>query len=247
MHDWSTRPQFLEPEQMDAAGVPRDRLAEALRFIRRVNWLFGYTRATIGHLDRLTRDWPYERPLHVLDVATGSADVPDAVAKWAKRRRIEVRCVGLDLHQVTLDYARQATDGHVPLVRGDALRLPFDDGAFDIVMTSMFTHHLPDALIIEVLREMDRVASRGIIVADLARGRRAYGWITLFTLLADPMVSHDARLSVRQALTSLDMESFARQAGITYAAARDHFGHRFVLSGRKTPGGTASATAPSGA
>ncbi len=239
---WSRRSGELVPELMDAPGVSRDRLVSALRFIRRINRLLGYTRATIGHLDQLVGPaWPASQVLGVLDVATGSADVPEAVSTWAAGRGIAVRCVGLDLHHLTLDYAWHATHGRVPLVRGDALRLPFEDEAFDVVMTSMFAHHLPDATAVDVLREMDRVASRGIIVADLARGRRAYAWTWLFTSLADPMVRHDARVSVKQAFTAGEMAVLAQQAGIGYASVRNHFGHRFVLSGRKDAFGTPSA------
>ncbi len=228
---------------MDSPTVSKSRLAAALRFIRRVNAVFGYTRTTLSHLERLTRNWPAGRVLRVLDVATGSADVPVAVARWAKRRGIAVMCVGIDLHQSTLDYATQNTSTIIPLVRGDALRLPFGDGAFDIVMTSMFTHHLPDNLVVAVLREMDRAATHGIILADLLRNKRAYGWITLFTMFSDPMVRHDARVSVKQAFTIAEITELLQDADINYAHARQHFGYRFVVSGLKS--GTPMATNPS--
>jgi len=216
---------------MDAPGVDQRRLIKALRFIRRVNAWLGYTRLTVSHLERLTNDIPKDRPLRVLDVATGSADVPQAIKKWANRKRRAVCVVGLDLHETTLNYARTQTT-ETPLVRGDALRLPFADRAFDVVMTSMFLHHLPDELAIAVIREMDRVASRGIVVADILRTRAAHRWITLFTLTADPMVKHDARVSVRQAFTLEEAAALATR-GATYARVRKHFGHRFVLAGRK--------------
>jgi ubiquinone/menaquinone biosynthesis C-methylase UbiE len=227
------RPETLEPEWMDAESVPRDRLDRALRFIRIVNAGLGYTRATLRHLDAAARDVPADRPLRVLDVATGSADVPQAIARWARRRRRAVACAGLDLHAATLDHARLVTAGRVPLVRGDALALPFDDAAFDVVMTSMFTHHLPDDLVVRVLSEMRRVASRRVIVADLIRDRRAHRWITLFTALADPMVKHDARLSVRQAFTVEEVSQLARRAGMKDANVVRHFGHRFVMTWRR--------------
>lgn len=233
MQDWWTRRNLREPELMDAVDIDPQRLLRALRFIRRVNGLLGYTRATLRHLDAMTVDWPADRRLTVLDVATGSADVPDALVSWSKRRGIEVECVGLDLHEQTLTFAQELSRSDHPLVRGDALQLPFEPGSFDVVMTSMFTHHLPEQSVVHVLREMDRVARVGIVVADLVRSRRAHRWITLFTLFSDPMVRHDARISVRQAFTTPEFEILARNAGIDYARARPHFGHRFVLSGTK--------------
>ena len=66
----------------------------------------------------------------LLDVATGSADLPQQIGRWARRRPgLSIRCVGLDLHPVTLAVAREWSP-EVPLVRGDALRLPFPDRTF---------------------------------------------------------------------------------------------------------------------
>jgi ubiquinone/menaquinone biosynthesis C-methylase UbiE len=124
-------------------------------------------------------------------------------------------------------------DRRVALVRGDALRLPFGDGSFDYVMTSMFLHHLDDEVVMRVFREMDRVARRGVVAADLLRGRRAAMWIRLFTLWANPMVRHDAVVSVGQAFREAEIVELARRAGLGYARYHGHFAHRFVLAGEK--------------
>jgi ubiquinone/menaquinone biosynthesis C-methylase UbiE len=222
----------------DPAADPVD-LERSLRFIRRVNAWFGYTRATIGHLERFARRWEPGRPVRILDVATGSADVPLAVLAWAGRKGHDVRIVGVDLHARTADAARRAAaDAGVPparltVLRADATALPFADGAFDYAMTSMFLHHLDEAVAVRVLREMDRVSRRGIIAADLLRRRRAYAWISLITLPANPMVRHDARASVAQAFSRVEAEDLRDRSGASYAQYHEHFGHRFVLAGEK--------------
>lgn len=220
---------------MDADDAPEEPLEKSLGFIRRVNRWLGYTRATIWHLDRLTAGWDSSRPLRVLDVATGSADVPLEVCLWAQRRGVRVDVVGLDRHEKTLDTARRAgaIAAGVRLVRGDALHLPFDAGGFDYVMCSMFLHHLETDAIGVALREMDRVAQRGVIVADLLRNRRAYAWISLFTVAAGAMVRHDARASVRAAMTGDEVKGVQNLAGLSYTRFFRHFGHRFVLAGNK--------------
>lgn len=224
---------------MDDPAADQAELERSLVFIRRVNTRFGYTRATIGHLDRFASKWEKGRPIRILDVATGSADVPLAVLNWAERRGYDVRIVGLDLHQKTVDAARRAAaaagiaESKLSIVQGDATSLPFDAGSFDYAMTSMFLHHLDEDVVVKVLREMDRVSARGVIVADLLRRRRAYAWITLFTLAAGPMVRHDARASVAQAFTREEIEALRDRAGVEYATYFEKFGHRFVLAGEK--------------
>lgn len=225
--DWSAR-HFRVQEEMDAPDIDAYRLAGALRFIRRTNRWLGYTRATIRHLDSVTRDWPAGKPLTILDVATGSADVPEAALAWARARRIDLRLIGLDLHETTLTQARETTRNAVPLVRADALALPFADASVDVVMTSMFLHHLPDEQVVRALAEMRRVASHAVIAADLIRDRRALFWITLFTLVSDPLVRHDARVSVRQAFTTDEFASLCRRAGWSGVSVHRHFAHRLV-------------------
>lgn len=113
------------------------------------------------------------------------------------------------------------------------MALPFTDGSFDYALTNMFLHHLDDDQVVTVLREMSRVARRGVVVADLNRDARAYRWIGLFTLLANPMVRHDARVSVAQAFTRTEVLALRDRAGMMYASYFPHFGHRWVLAGEK--------------
>jgi SAM-dependent methyltransferase len=227
-------------EWMDAADADPAELRRSLAFIRRINRLLGYTCSTLHHLDRFSRGWPAGETIRVLDVATGSADVPLAILRWAVRRGLDVRVVGLDLHAETAReaaVAARAVDGIHPsrlgIIRGDALRLPFADGSFDYALSAMFLHHLGDADAVCVLREMSRVARRGVIVSDLLRHRRAYAWISLFTLVAGPMVRHDARASVAQAFNREEVMQLADAAGLGFASYHRHFGHRFVLAGEK--------------
>jgi SAM-dependent methyltransferase len=234
--------RIREAEWMDEPGADPELLRRSLGFLRAVNRWLGYTRSTISHLERFSRGWKARETIRVLDVATGSADVPRAVRAWGRRRGFDLRVVGADLHAST---AAQALGwGDVEVVRADARRLPFADGAFDYVITSLFLHHLDDDDVVRVLAEMGRVARRGIVAGDLLRDRRAVMWIRLFTLWANPIVKHDAVVSVKQAFRRAEVEAMARAAGVTFATYHRHFGHRFVLAGEKDrsgPGGTEKA------
>ena len=222
-----------EAEWMDAPDADPAFVHKSLAYIRRINSLLGYTRATLHHLERFSRSWKPGQTLRIIDLATGSADIPRAILRWADRRKFDVRVVGVDLHPVIAAEAAEARDVRLRIVRGDVLDLPFADGSFDYAITNMFLHHLDDAQIVTVLKNMARVARRGIIAADLLRTRRAYGWIVLFTLLANPMVKHDARVSVAQAFTRAEVLALRDAAGLTFASYYHHFGHRFVLAGEK--------------
>ena len=159
-------------EWMDDPGVDRRALASSLAFIRRVNRYLGGTRAVMGYLARWARADGWERQgevIRILDVATGSADIPLAILEWARRRGIGMRVIGLDAHATTLELAREyvgrawrhAEKPGLELIRGDALALPLADGSVDYAISSMFFHHLPDEQAVAALVEMLRVSRRG--------------------------------------------------------------------------------------
>lgn len=225
-------------EQMDAPDADPELLRKSLRYLRRINRLLGYTRSTLGHLEKFSRSWRRDQTIRILDVATGSGDVPREILRWADRRGWRVETVGVDRHAATAATAAAAGhDKRLAVVRADALRLPFADGAFDYVLCSLFLHHLSDADAEAALAEMVRVARRGIIAADLLRSRRAYAWITLFTLAANPMARHDARASVAQAFSRGQVLAMRQRAGAMFARYHRHFGHRFTLAGEKSGAG----------
>lgn len=225
-------------EWMDEPNADPEQLRRSLAFIRRVNQWLGYTRATIRHLERFSGSWKPGERIDIIDLATGSADIPRAILKWADRRGFDVRIVAVDRHDVTARAATEqgSADPRLQVVRADVFALPFAPGSFDYALNAMFLHHLADEEAVEALRAMNVLARRGVIVADLLRHYRAYGWISLFTALANPMVRHDARVSVAQAFRKNEVQKLREASGLNFARYYRHFGHRFVLAGERDRG-----------
>ena len=119
--------------------------------------------------DRLRPEWEAERTLLV-----------ETLEALPPRRTLDLACgtgylthhlpgdvTGLDQSERMLrEAARQAPEA--TLVQGDALQLPFDDGAFERVFTGHFYGHLEDDDRRRFLSEAARVASE-LIVVDSSR------------------------------------------------------------------------------
>ena len=225
----------LVDEQMDAADVDPAELRRALRFIRAINATLRYNASVARRIAAVVEPLRRDGPTTLLDVATGSGDLMIAMARWSRRSERTLEQVGLDRHPLTLAEGRRTCAG-VPgarFVEGDALALPFADQSIDVVVSTMFLHHLPDDVAVAALAEMRRVARHAVVVADLIRDARAYRWISLFTALASPMVRHDARASVAHAFTIAEFKKLADRASMREATVVRTFGHRLAMTWRR--------------
>lgn len=221
-------------EKMDDPAADADQLRRSLGFLRRINAVLGYTRGTLHHLQQFSRRWHPGETIRILDIGTGSADIPRAILRWAAECGFDVRVVGIDLHQGTAKNAvGPSDDPRLRIVRADAVHLPFRDGAFDYAICSLFLHHLDSEDVAQVLGGMCRVAGRGMIACDLLRNRRAYAWVKLMTAFSNPMVRHDGPVSVAQAFSPSEVLALREKAGIGFTQYHRHFGHRFALAGEK--------------
>jgi SAM-dependent methyltransferase len=206
-----------ELEMMDLPGQPRELLAGNLRDLRILNRYLGSYRSVLGGLARLMREQNL-RSFTLLDIGTGSADVPAAIAQWARRRNIAARINAVERDSITVEQAMGHTKSlrEITIVRGDALAPPFRSGSFDFILASQLLHHFPDEQIIALLRTWARLARRAIIVSDLLRHPLAYHGIRLLTrgFTRNPMTRVDAPLSVRRACTLAEWGELIRRADI---------------------------------
>jgi ubiquinone/menaquinone biosynthesis C-methylase UbiE len=210
-------PRAADAVEMLDRPAPMADLARSLADLALLNRLFGGRRITLRHLGSLLAGAPRHRSITVLDVGTGSADLPRALARWARGAGRPIRIIALDRDAPTLEVARRTMAGYpeITLVRGDALALPIRSESVDVVLSALTLHHLAPEEAVRSLAEMDAAARRGLVVNDLARGRGAYALVWIATrVLASRMSRHDGPLSVRRAYTAEEARALCEKAGI---------------------------------
>ncbi|HEV2131914.1 MAG TPA: methyltransferase domain-containing protein [Longimicrobiaceae bacterium] len=219
-------------ELMDEPAADVAELRRTLRDLRVVNRWLGGTHVVLRHLRAMLSRLPLER-YRILDVATGSGDIPLSVARWARRRGIAVEILATDAHPRTAALARELTAAE-PAIRveqADALSLPYEDAAFDFALCSTALHHFDGQDALQVLRELDRVAAHGVVVSDLLRSRFGLWGARLLAATLwrrSELTRHDGPLSVRRAFTAAELRGLARAAGLRNARVHTH--HLFRLS-----------------
>lgn len=205
------------PELMDSASVPFEEFRQCLQHLEIVNRCTFAYRPTLAWLDRVTKTNPMDRPLVILDVGSGHGDMLRRIAAWAARRGLPVELRGIDLSPWSARAAKQATPPGSPIryETGNIFDLA-GDRPVDLVVSSLFTHHLADDELIRFLRWMTARATIGWFINDLHRHILPYHFIrTVMRLVpANRMVRHDAAVSVARSFTRADWVGLLRQAGL---------------------------------
>ncbi len=209
-----------EPELMDRPQPVSAELEVDLKNLRHLNRYFGSYALVRHFLRRWLRRGDFVR---VLDLATGSGDVPRLVVDEARARGAAAHVTAVDQQESTLEIARGLSAGYpeIEFMQGDVLS--FDSGGqYDIVMCSLALHHFSEANAVRLLARARHLSRRNVLVADLRRGALASAGVYLLTSLIfrEPMTQIDGRLSAARAFSFSEFNLLAQRAGW------ENFGHR---------------------
>ncbi|GAC1689357.1 MAG: hypothetical protein NVS9B3_07900 [Gemmatimonadaceae bacterium] len=194
------------------------------------NAVFGGRRAVLVELDRVLATLASDtRHLSLLDVGPGTGDIPCAAREAARRRGLVLDVIGID---GALAAAAACRARGIHPACGDARRLPLGDASVDVVTCSQVLHHFSDDDAPSVLRELDRVARRVVIVSDIRRSWLAAAgiWLASFPLHFHPVSRHDAVVSVLRGFTAGELRAQLRSALGADADVRSRPGFRVTAS-----------------
>jgi 2-polyprenyl-3-methyl-5-hydroxy-6-metoxy-1,4-benzoquinol methylase len=216
-------PELMDDPSIDP-GEHRHALM-ALASINRVSNSAGILWPVIPVLARKLR-----RPVRILDVATGSGDVLSRLLARARRAGVALDGAGCDISPTAIDEARRAHP-EIEFFVHDAIGARLPNG-FDIVISSLFLHHLSHDYAIALLANMEKAACHLVLVNDLARSRFNYlgVWLATRLLTRSRVVRFDGPASVRSAFTPVEVLALAERAGLSGAVVLRKFPARFLLT-----------------
>ncbi len=203
-------PRRLVGELMDDPSLDAAQHAHALAGLARLNALSGVSRQIYRILAREAS--LVGRSLTIVDVATGSADLPVAILRQARRDGVDLRFMACDISSVALAQARErAAKAGVELETRQLDILHEAPPPADVAMCSLFLHHLQDEYIRSVLGKMAS-AGRQVVISDLRRGPWGLALAAIIPRLVtrSRVVHVDAVRSVRAALTIGEARSITR-------------------------------------
>lgn len=213
-----------QPELMDAGGSDFATFRDCLRDLERINvWSLGY-RPTLAWLAGAVKRSAPVSPISILDVGFGHGDMLRRLWRWAERRNVVAELAGIDINPWARRAAQQATSSRYPIRYETADLFEYTDRPhgqhYDFIISALFTHHLSDHELLRFIRWMDGNAVRGWFINDIHRHALPYGFVKHFVrvMRLNPMVIHDAPLSVARAFTRQDWRVLLTRAGVAQRA-----------------------------
>ncbi len=222
------------PEIMDSSDISPESHHRALAALERINHWSDSAGIVWREIHPMVKN---EGVLRVLDIATGGGDVPVALWKLAHQAGVKLEIAGCDKSSIAIAHAKSNAEKQGAAIDWfiwDLFTDPVPQG-YDIIMSSLFMHHLDSSQAVGFLKKLAGGAGKRLIVNDLRRSTT--GWLLASgaaCFLGSRVVWVDGPRSVRAAYTMAESADLAAQAGLKDVKIEPRFPFRFVLSWSRT-------------
>ena len=197
---------------MDRPQPVSAELESDLQNLRQLNRYFGSYRL----IEHFLRRWLKPgTEMRIVDLATGSGDIPRLIVDHARKIDAAVTIDALDQQAATIEIARGLSRDYpeIEFIAGDVLT--FAREPYDVVLCSLALHHFTENDAVTLLRRCRALSKKYVLVSDLRRGWLASAGVRLLTMLffREEMTQVDARLSAERAFSFAELRSLAERAG----------------------------------
>ena len=216
---------------MDDPALDEQAHRSALRGLRTINRLSKAKQPFLQSISAMCQRDGLDA-VSILDIATGSGDLPIGLFQSLQARGIDTTVHGCDFSPLALDVARdRAREVGVPLQvhQLDVLNDPIPE--VDVITCALFLHHLEETDVVRLLERLAVAARRMIVISDLCRSRSGLflARVVPRLLTRSPIVHIDGVRSVQGALTPSELGSLCSQAGLTDVRIRRIFPARMLV------------------
>jgi len=151
-------------------------------------------------------------PLTLLDVGFGGGDIPNRLARWAKRDGVDLRITAIDLDRRALDYVTSQEQPPNVEFRRQSLAEVLESGErYDFVISNHLLHHLSHPELERLCAGSRRLARRRVIHSDIVRSDLGYLCFAALTVpfFHDSFIVRDGLTSIRRSYTRRELTEAA--------------------------------------
>lgn len=211
MPDFSKRATGLEI--MDDFNLGADEIDPLLSGLERVNQYLGGYHVVFSAL----KEASVKNHSHISDWGCGGGDVLRAIAKKAQKQNLKLQLTGIDATPAAVNFAKRKNNSpKIHFILADVLSEKIAALKFDIVLSTLFTHHFEDEVWVLLVKKMLDCSRHAVIIDDLNRHWFPYYAIKIITKIVtrSRLARYDGPLSVLKGFKRKELESLLQKAGV---------------------------------
>lgn len=209
--------------------VAQKELFTNLKELHSINKLLGGYSISINALKKVVLEGKT-----LVDIGSGGGDMLHEIYTYAIKNGISCDLYGVDLKEDCTLYAQSHLPNELTFITEDYRNISSHLESFNIIHACLFTHHLSDDEIVELI-QFSLKNNCLLIVNDLERNPLAYYLITILTKLfsKSKLVKNDAPLSVLRGFKKKEWVCFLKQAGANNYSVKWKwaFRHQIIVYG----------------
>jgi len=212
MPDFTRR--STQEEMMDDFSLGHEIIDPIMDELEVVNTMLGGYHVFFNAFDKIG----LKDGMAISDWGCGGGDSLRRIALWARKKDLKIKLIGIDATSAAIEYARKKSAKYpeISYILADAMSDDLYHNQFNVVISSLFTHHFKDSEWINLVQKMSDCASTAVVVNDLHRHWFAYHSIGILTSIfsKSEMVKHDSKVSVMRSFKKNDIINMLEAAGI---------------------------------
>lgn len=211
------RKRSTEKEIMDDFNMVGPLLQNSLDKLAWINHWLGGNIVTLNGLKKLIKGIPEGQEIKIIDLGCGNGDMLRDVARYARKKNLNIRLIGIDANQFTVDYARKLSTDYpeISYLKEFIPSPAFSDLEYDVILSTLFFHHFTDDEILISLKEIISKAKIGVVINDLHRHEWAIFLFNILTLfIPNPMIRTDGLTSIRRGFKRSDLKAYENELGL---------------------------------
>lgn len=223
-----------QKELLDNEHIPFEDIKQNMKELDFINTWLGGHKITIQGIQQIFSSYPTApgKVITICEIGCGGGDNLRAIDRWAAKKHIPVRLIGIDRKKECIDFAKEKICSHAySWICADFEKAEIAAIAPDIIFSSLFCHHFSDDEMTEMIQWMKHNSRHGFFINDLHRHIVAYTCIKLLTKFFSKsyLVKNDAPLSVKRGFKKKDWQHIMQRADIRNYSIQWKWAFRWLI------------------
>lgn len=197
-------------EELDNLELKGKSLTRTLDGLSKINFWLGNSKYT---LEAVKQQFQKTEIKTIIDLGCGGGDNLINIAEWLNSKNKNVKLIGIDGNQNSLDYAKSKSAFDIDFIQSDILNKNFQLPECDLLISSHFIYHFEDEALISFLNESKSKVKKAMIFSELRRSLIARVIFYPLSLFFSRMVRNDGAKAIRRSFTRRELSSLIAQAG----------------------------------